>query len=286
MWPEGQVWKPGPSYPVTVAASPPGCGLSWIWVGGCGSERRFGGLNSGVGGGCGCVGGRFFHGFGEAEADLSAAERGLAEADGAVVIFHGGADDVEADAAAARFGGIERGFIFFNAGPAGAAVVDDEDDGFLPGDDIEGDFADFAIGFGDGFGAVAEEVGEGELELGVIALDAAGFGGVLVADVDAVLFQGAFDLEHGAFDDLSEVDRFGGCLHVAQEDLHFLNGTDDALGFGGDGAQYFAGFAAVAQRHVALEEDGAERLVDFVGDGGGGQAAAQFRLEFDPLFLF
>ena len=85
----------------------------------------------GVGGGCGCVGGRFFHGFGEAEADLSAAERGLAEADGAVVIFHGGADDVEADTAAARFGGLERGFIFFNAGPAGAAVVDDEEPVFV-----------------------------------------------------------------------------------------------------------------------------------------------------------
>ena len=100
------------------------------------------------------------------------------------------------------------------------------------------------------------------------------------------MFEGAFDLEHGAFDDLSEIDRFGGCLHVAQKDLHFLDGTDDALGFGGDGAQHFAGLAAVAQGHIALEEDGAEWLVNFVGHGGGGQAAAQFRLKFDPLFLF
>ena len=169
----------------------------------------------GVGGGCGCVGGRFFHGFGEAEADLSAAERGLAEADGAVVIFHGGADDVEADTAAARFGGLERGFIFFNAGPAGAAVVDNEDDGFLPGDDVQGDFADFAIGFGDGFGAVAKEVGEGELELGVIALDATRFGGVLVADVDAISFEG---ITESAFE--GGVEKDDGCVGFEGGDGH------------------------------------------------------------------
>ncbi len=87
-------------------------------------------------------------------------------------------------------------------------------------------------------------------------------------------------------DDAGEFDWFEGGLDVAEETAHFFDGGDHASAFCGHvgevGAE-FSGFCGGAveggERELRVHEDGAERLIDFVGDGGGGEAGAEFFFE-------
>ncbi len=204
---------------------------------------------------------------------------GAGEVDGAAVFGDDAAADPEAEAGAAfSFGGVEGleevGEDVF--GDAGPVVVDgDEDAGFAAdsvvveagGQGLGGD-DDFAVGVG-GLRGVGEEIGEDLAEFGGEAVDAE-FRWDVLRHGDAGGGEARFHEEEDGVEKFFELDFHGG-FGFAVEGEHGagdLGDTGDLLL--GEREEVFAlllvGDAVHEEEEVG---DGIERVVDFVGDGGG-----------------
>jgi hypothetical protein len=100
--------------------------------------------------------------------------------------------------------------------------------------------------------------------------------GPLPLDFDPVQCEGLLELAEGVADHQIEVYALVGGFHIAEENLHFLNGGHDCLGLRDQRSQGRFPCLAGAGGEAGLEEDAAERLVDLVRDGGSFEAGFQF----------
>ena len=92
-------------------------------------------------------------------------------------------------------------------------------------------------------------------------------------------------VEQGAFHHLREVGRAVNRLHTAQERFHLVDRADHALGLVGNDAEGMPCIALFLQGHFALQQDGAEWLVDFMSHNGGRETRLELCLEFQPVIL-
>ena len=168
------------------------------------------------------------------------------------------------------------------------SVVGDVQAPLIPlGLDADADPGVGGLGVDQGFGGVAQQVDDRDLDLHRIAFNPGG--GVLAFQgcaVDGHAGRAAprAGVEQGALADLPQVQALMLCLDVPQQSTHLLDREHDAIGFVANALHLLlpaAGERAevdvlrLLDQQLAVEQQDAERLIDFVGHGSSLQAAAQ-----------
>jgi len=195
----------------------------------------------------------------------------------AAVGFCDGAADGEAHAEAAWFGGMERleeGFGW--GGEACAGVCDVEEDGVLVegGGESEGALVRrFGV---HGVGGVGDEVEEELLEMDAFCHDVGEVWCEVADDVDVAGEEVVFEEVEGVVDAVVEVDGDWEGIAAFEETAEADDDVAGAAVFGDDVCEDVAefcevqgGFCDEVLGGLGVAEDGAEGLIEFVGEGGG-----------------